>query len=158
MALPLEDEALQPKLERWRERWTKADGEAKKANLEAGKVKKEKQAKIKSEAERAGIPVAAFIKEMTLLDHVDKAKGVREDVIADDDTLKLEAFDRLTVLSKSALPLFDAATVKEMKKNAAKRPPPEDEEDTAEKSEKAGDDGKVVSLRGGEGDAASASA
>lgn len=143
MAKPIEDEALQPKLEKWRNRWVSAGNDAKKKNLDIAAEQKGRKKKIMEEVERAGIPLDAFKSEMTMLDHADKAKGVRADVVDGDDKLSLEAFDRLTVLSETALPLFDKATISEIKANAKKRPP-EDVEDEPEAKDE--DDGKVVAF------------
>jgi hypothetical protein len=144
MAKPIEDEQLGPKLERWRNRWSSADNDAKKKNLDVAAEKKGRKSKILEEVERAGIPLDAFKAEMRMLDHADKAKGVRADVVEADDKLVLEAFDRLTVLAETPLPLFDTATKAEIKANAKKRPP-EDKDDIDDTAE-AEDDGKVVAF------------
>lgn len=154
----LEDEALEPKLEKMRERFVKIHADAKKANLEIGKEKKEKLSKLFKEVERTGVPLSAFKAEMTMLDHVDNAKGVRAKVVADDDTLKLEAFDRLTVLAKAGMPLFDSAEQKTIKANAKKRPPPDDDEDKGGKGDEDKGDGEVVDMAERREKAAAASA
>lgn len=133
----VEDEALKPKLEKWRSRYTSANNDARKRNLDTAAEKKGRIQKIYDEVERAGIPLTAFKNEMKMLDHADKARGVRADVVAEDDRLATEAFDRLTVLAEEALPLFDKATISEIKSNAKKRPPEDDDEEDAEEDAKA---------------------
>lgn len=129
MAKVIGDAELQAKVERWRKGWVKSDVDAKKQNLDVGAEKKARRDKIVAEVKNAGVPVKAFKQRMTALDHLDKAKGVRPDVVDDGDEAIINAYDRLTMLTPDDLPLFDAATKAAIKKNAAKREEAEVEEE-----------------------------
>lgn len=148
MAKALTDDALLKKLNKWRGTWVRSDSKAKAANLAAGAEKKKTRDGVLAEVKRAGIPVAAFKAEMTMLDHADKARTHRDKIVqkaerddaSEADQEVLLAFDRLTVLDESTLPLFEAATKAEIERNAKEAATPEDDEPTPE------DDGKVVSM------------
>lgn len=146
MAKELSPEEHKAQVGKLRDRWTKAEGEARKANLEAGKVKKEKTLGILTAAAKLGYKPKEFRKFMTTLNHADQAKGVREDVVAADDADFLNAYDKLMVTHGGALPLFETAEIKEMKANAVKPRSSDDEGDEEAETEEA-DDGKVVSIK-----------
>jgi len=132
------DDDLKKKLAKWRSSWVSSDAEAKKANLEAGKIKKEARDRVVGEVESAGVSVKAFREKMVELDHLDKAMGKRGTI---EDTVVLQEFDRLTVLDESTLPLFDAATKAEIEKNA--RASVNDDEDDKPQME-----GKIIPIGG----------
>lgn len=114
----LDADELAKKFERWRPRYVTAVNTAAQENRLTAKRKKEIIDKLKAEVDRAGEDVAAFAKGMLFLDHIDDAMNVRSDMIEAEDTDKLMAFDRQMTAYGAGLPLFDAATVKEMKANA----------------------------------------
>lgn len=124
MVKPMDDEALRSKFGRWREKYVNATNEAKRANLETGAAKKESLDAIYTQVENAGgkALLKAFKNAMTTMDHWAKAVGKRDDVVQDEDSDILNAFDRLMVLTPEILPLFTAATQEQMRQNAAKEP------------------------------------
>ena len=121
---------------RWREKWKKAHDKAKGENLEVGARKSETIKAILKEVNRAGISSKGFKMQMTLLDHVDSAKGVLDKVRGADDADLMGTFAQLTFQTETALPLFEAADQREMraaikaKKAAEEKPAPVEEAET----------------------------
>jgi hypothetical protein len=116
---------LKTQLQSWRERYVSAVNEAKRANLEAGQVKKEALDSIfgKVEAEGGKPLLKAFKAAMTTLDHADKARGKREDVVDAEEATVLNAFDHLMILFDEQLSLFDDDVKIDMEANAGQWPP-----------------------------------
>jgi len=133
-ARTLSDEDLKKKFDKWRSRWTKASNDAKAENLKTGAAKKSAQDRVIAEVKNAGINVKSFKHEMTMLDHADKARDHRGKIDADADEDVLLAFDRLTKIDGSAMPLFDKATQKEIERNAERALEASDEEDEESES------------------------
>lgn len=85
-------DALRKKAVAWRKRWKRIVDEAKAANLETGRQKKDSLEGILAEAERAGIERKAFKLVMKKCDHLDNAEGVRNDI--EEDAI-LATFDKM---------------------------------------------------------------
>ncbi len=113
-------EEKKAQIEKLRDRWSRADGAAKKANLEAGAVKKEDQDKVLVAALKLGWSKATWKDSMTRMDHLDKAVTHREKVVATEDLDRLTEYDRLLMITEDVLPLFDNALVDEIDKSAAR--------------------------------------
>ncbi len=118
---------LKDRLQNWRDRYVSAANEAKRANLEAGSIKKEAHDSIFTQVENAGGKplLKAFKAAMTTLDHADKARGKREDVVDMDDPDTLAGFDKLMLLFDPQLSLF-SDEVQDQIAASAENWPPED--------------------------------
>ena len=116
---------LKDRLQNWRDRYVSAANEAKRANLEAGSVKKDAHDSIFTQVENVGGKprLKAFKAAMTTLDHADKARGKREDVVAGDDADVQHAFDHLMIMFDPQLKLFDEETADRIEVSAANWPP-----------------------------------
>lgn len=126
-----DEDGLKQSLISWRDRYVSAVNEAKRANLEAGQVKKEALDAIYGQVEEEGGKplLKAFKAAMTTLDHADKARGKRDDVAdsldLDEDTSVLDAFDRLMLEFDPQLSLFSESVREAILRNAEHWPPPD---------------------------------
>ena len=132
------EQELREAVEKLAERWWKADGAQKKANMEAGAVKKGEHDKIIAQAVRLGIPKGAFRDFITEDGHERDLVGHRDKVIAHDDADRLTHYDRLLRLTEVGLPLFPQEMVDQINASADRQT--EEEVETA-------DDKKVVSIK-----------
>ena len=144
--MAMDEDEFKKKVDGFRSRYTKIVNDAKKANLETGAEKAEKMTALFVQVKKLGIPLGAFKDTMTTMDHHDKAMTKREDVVDAEDEERLNHYDRLLyVMQPEILPLFDAATRGEIKRNA---------DAVARAGEtKASDDGKVVPMKQAEASA-----
>ena len=130
------------KIQGLRSQWKTAFDEAKGENLKVGERRKRKIDRLLKQVGELGFSTKAWKKAMVQQDHVDDAKGVWVKIKASDDVDLIGQFADLTIQTADALPLFDAATQRELKAAIrAKEKADADAEKQAAAEEEAEDEG-----------------